>query len=107
MIDTQLKETLAFIQKQTLPKPRLAFVLGSGLSGFAKHVKVTAEFKFGDLPHFECSGVEGHPGRLTFGELEGVSVVLKSPARLIRYRSSAAASCQRSWPKACPPWCST
>ena len=76
MIDARLKETLAFIATRTTAQPRLAFVLGSGLSGFAKHVKMSAEFKFGELPHFETSGVDGHPGRLTFGELEGVPVVL-------------------------------
>jgi purine-nucleoside phosphorylase len=76
MIDAHLKETLAFIAQKSDAKPRLAFVLGSGLSGFAKHIKVTAEFKYQDLPHFACSGVEGHPGRLTFGDLDGVSVVV-------------------------------
>ena len=76
MIDAQIKETVAFIQKQTALKPRLAIVLGSGLSAFAKNVKVAAEFRFGDLPHFASSGVEGHPGRLTLGEIEGVPVAL-------------------------------
>ena len=74
MIDEQLKETLAYLERKTALRPKLAFVLGSGLSGFAKHIQIESEAPFGEIPHFARSGVEGHPGRLTFGHIGGVPV---------------------------------
>lgn len=76
MIDQQLKETQNFIAKHTKLKPVLGFVLGSGLSGFAKMVKAEADLPFGEIPHFSPSSVEGHPGRLVIGHLEGVPVAV-------------------------------
>ncbi|MBX3020428.1 MAG: purine-nucleoside phosphorylase [Bdellovibrionales bacterium] len=76
MIDQQLKETKDFITKHTSLKPTLGFVLGSGLSGFASKVKAEAELRFGEIPHFSSSTVEGHPGKLILGTLEGVNVAV-------------------------------
>lgn len=76
MIDDQLKDSLAFIRTKTGLEPRLGFVLGSGLSGFAKRVRVAVEIPFGDIPHFACSTVEGHPGRLVLGDVDGVPVAV-------------------------------
>lgn len=76
MIDKQLQETTAYIQSRTKIKPAMAFVLGSGLSGFAKNVKVDCKIPFGDLPHFFGSTVEGHPGQLVLGHLEGLPVAV-------------------------------
>jgi len=75
---SRLEETRAYISAK-LPKgftPSLGFVLGSGLSGFAAHVKVKAEIRFADLPHFAASTVSGHPGKLILGTLEGVDVAV-------------------------------
>lgn len=76
MIDRQLQETKAYIAKKTSLQPVLGFVLGSGLSGFAKKIKASADMAFGEIPHFAPSNVEGHPGRLILGELEGVPVAV-------------------------------
>lgn len=76
MIEKKLEETLAFIQKRASFKPTLGIILGSGLSGFAKNVNAVAEIPFKDIPHFAPSGVEGHPGRLVLGTLEGVNVAV-------------------------------
>src|SRR4051812_23348041 len=76
MIDSDLQETKAFLQKQTGLKPTLAFVLGSGLSGFVKKVKAEVDLPFARIPHFAPSNVEGHPGRLVIGHLEDVPVAV-------------------------------
>ena len=76
MIDDQLNESLAFIEKKSGLKPKLGFVLGSGLSGFAKRVTIRADIPFADIPHFACSSVEGHPGRFVLGEVDGVPVAV-------------------------------
>jgi purine-nucleoside phosphorylase len=76
MIDQELQETAAFIRSQADLKPRLGFILGSGLSGFAKKVKAEAEIPFQSLPHFAPSTVSGHPGKLILGTLEGLPVAV-------------------------------
>ena len=76
MIEKQLEETLQFIQKSAGLRPKLGFILGSGLASFAKKVRAVAEFPFKDLPHFATATVEGHPGRLILGHLDDVPVAV-------------------------------
>ncbi len=76
MIDSQLNETLKYIKKRINVKPQLGFILGSGLSGFAKEISISHEFAFNELPHFNGSTIEGHPGKLVLGQIEGVSVAV-------------------------------
>lgn len=75
-IDQNLKETLAAIHKRSELRPRLGFVLGSGLADFAKQVEVSANMSFKELPHFASATVEGHPGRLLLGRLQDIPVVI-------------------------------
>lgn len=84
MIEKQLEETKKFFESKTKLRPKLAFVLGSGLSGFAKRVKPDCEIPFAQIPGFAVSSVEGHPGRLLFGHLEDVPVAV-SLGRLHAY----------------------
>jgi len=76
MIDRQLQETLAFINKRGSLKPTLGFILGSGLGAFAKEVSAVAEIAFKDIPHFCPVTVEGHSGKLILGTLDGVNVAV-------------------------------
>lgn len=71
----QLRETAAFIQQQYPYVPEAGIVLGSGLGNFASEIRVEKEIPYGDIPHFPVSTVEGHSGRLIFGELGGRRVV--------------------------------
>lgn len=50
-------------------------MLGSGLGNLAGEIKVAKEIPYGDIPHFPVSTVEGHSGRLIFGELGGRHIV--------------------------------
>lgn len=74
--EQRLAETRNFLFAKTKLRPRLGFVLGSGLSGFAKNVQVDVEIPFGEIPHFAVSSVEGHPGRLLFGTIDQVPVAV-------------------------------
>lgn len=76
MIDRKLKETVQFIRSRCQLETKVALVLGSGLSGFASQVKAVCEIPYKDIPHFAPSTIEGHPGKLLFGHLESVPVVL-------------------------------
>jgi purine-nucleoside phosphorylase len=88
MIDQKLQETLNVIRKKTLRAPKLGFVLGSGLASFADAVKDRVEIPFSDLPHFARSSVEGHPGKLILGSLEGKEVAVLQ-GRLHAYEGHA------------------
>ena len=48
-------------------KPRLGFVLGSGLGGFTSALDEATSVAYADLPHFPRASVPGHAGRLWFG----------------------------------------
>ncbi len=75
-VDQNVKETVAAIAKRSAIKPKLGFVLGSGLAHFADSVEKRVEFPFAQLPHFATASVEGHPGKLIVGEIEGVPVAV-------------------------------
>jgi purine-nucleoside phosphorylase len=56
---------------------RAAIVLGSGLGTFADEVEGAAVIPFEDIPGFARTTIAGHAGRLVFGELGDVPVVVQ------------------------------
>lgn len=58
-------------------QPQVAIVLGTGLGDLAHALENTRSIHYADIPHFPPSTVESHVGRLLFGTLEGVPVVLQ------------------------------
>src|SRR6266487_1659800 len=72
----QLQETTSFIQNRYSDTPRIGIVLGSGLGNFSQEIKVEEEIAYNEIPHFPVSTVEGHHGKLIFGELSGKKVVV-------------------------------
>jgi purine-nucleoside phosphorylase len=72
----RLQETVKFIRSKSKLQPKAGFVLGSGLSFFGNLVQVEHRFKFSEIPHFCPPTVEGHPGELILGHLEGVPVAV-------------------------------
>jgi purine-nucleoside phosphorylase len=74
-IIAQLRETTAYIQNLYPHTPQAGIVLGSGLGNFAGEINVEKEIPYSDIPHFPVSTVEGHSGKLIFGELGGKKIV--------------------------------
>lgn len=74
-IAEKLAETAAFFKKNRDIKPEVAMILGSGLGVLAEEISSPYAVDYRDIPHFPLSTVEGHPGRLVFGELEGRQVM--------------------------------
>lgn len=70
----QLQETAAFIKEKINTEASIGIILGSGLGNLASEIKVELEIPYHDIPHFPVSTVEGHKGRLLFGELGGQKV---------------------------------
>ncbi len=71
----QLRETAKHLQKETGASPEIAIILGSGLGALVDEISISHTIPYKDIPHFESSTVEGHAGRLIFGELGGKQVV--------------------------------
>jgi purine-nucleoside phosphorylase len=72
----QLQETTSFIQSIYPHAPETGIVLGSGLGNFAQELVVEKEIGYESIPHFPVSTVEGHHGKLIFGELSGKKIVV-------------------------------
>lgn len=71
----KINEAAGFIKKIYSDKPAVGIVLGSGLGSFVNEIKIEKEIPYGDIPHFPLSTVEGHSGKLIFGELGGKKIV--------------------------------
>ena len=72
----EIKRTAAFIKAHTENfTPEVGIVLGTGLGGFADGIDTAWTLEYKDIPGFPVSTVEGHKGRLIFGEVEGRKVV--------------------------------
>ncbi|MCS3795782.1 purine-nucleoside phosphorylase [Niastella sp. OAS944] len=72
----QLHETTSFIKSRYAHVPQVGIVLGSGLGNFSQEINVEQEISYNEIPHFPVSTVEGHHGKLMFGELSGKKVVV-------------------------------
>jgi len=71
----KIKETADFIINKTGFTPETGIILGSGLGGLVKQVKVEHTIPYSEIPNFPVSTVQGHGSNLIFGELGGRKVV--------------------------------
>ena len=75
---TQLNETVDYIKSKVNITAKAGIVLGSGLGNLAEVIKADVSIPYTEIPHFPVSTVKGHGGKLIFGELGGVKVVVMS-----------------------------
>ncbi len=78
LLYSQLQETVAFIKSQFNTNAKVGIILGSGLGNFSKEIVAEKEIPYTDIPNFPVSTVQGHGGKLIFGELSGKKVVVMS-----------------------------
>jgi len=71
----KINEAVDFIRSKYDIKPEVGIVLGSGLGNFTKEINAEFEIGYSEIPHFPVSTVQGHTGKLFFGELSGKKVV--------------------------------
>ena len=71
----RVQETTTYIQDIVSIKPDVGIILGTGLGGLVKDIKNQQVLNYSDIPNFPVSTVEGHSGRLIFGDLGGKKVV--------------------------------
>ncbi len=71
-----IKSTAAWIKAQTDGfVPEVGIILGTGLGEFGDQIDARYTIEYKDIPGFPVSTVEGHKGRMIFGEVEGRRVV--------------------------------
>lgn len=76
MLFEQIQETAAFIQSKISNKPTVGIILGSGLGNLADIIENPVAIPYTEIPNFPQSTVEGHAGKLIFGQIGGKEVVL-------------------------------
>lgn len=67
----KIRETAAFILKEIGSAPETAVILGTGLGDLVNYIEIKKELSYKDIPNFPVSTVEGHSGKLIFGNLGG------------------------------------
>jgi purine-nucleoside phosphorylase len=71
-------QTKNFLVERMPFAPAVAVVLGSGLGAFADELETAVEIPYADIPGWPRSTAVGHAGKLVFGRLQGVDVVVLS-----------------------------
>lgn len=61
--------------KATLPTPRIAIILGSGLGGLVGEIQDAVRVPYRKVPGFPDVHVQGHIGEVVLGVLDNVSVI--------------------------------
>ena len=74
-IAQRAREAAAFVQDAIGEAPRVAIVLGSGLSDFSKNLTQAVTVEYTGIPHFPEPTVPGHVGELVAGRVNGLPVL--------------------------------
>ena len=67
--------TKSILEKTNNFKPDVGIILGTGLGGLVKEINAEFIIPYEEVPNFPISTVEGHSGKLIFGELGGKKVM--------------------------------
>lgn len=71
----EVQEARQFLADRWPHVPRVGLILGTGLGGLARRIRVEAEIPYSEIPHFPRSTAPSHAGRLILGQLENVPVM--------------------------------
>ena len=72
----KIMESLNYIQNKVKREPKIAVILGSGLGDLVNSVEDMEDIPYENIPNFPISTVKGHEGKLVFGTINGVEVLL-------------------------------
>jgi purine-nucleoside phosphorylase len=68
-------ETTEYLKARGITNPDVGIILGTGLGELTAKINIIIEIDYKDIPNFPVSTVEGHAGKLIFGELGGKKIV--------------------------------
>jgi len=72
----QVKEAAKYIENKVKKVPKIAMVLGSGLSSIVDEMDDQIVIPFDDIPHFKKASVKGHRSDLVIGRYQGKEVLV-------------------------------
>jgi purine-nucleoside phosphorylase len=68
-------ETTEFLKEKGITDPDAGIILGTGLGELTSKINIRIEIDYKDIPNFPISTVEGHAGKLIYGEFGGKKIV--------------------------------
>ncbi|MFN8210618.1 MAG: purine-nucleoside phosphorylase [Bacteroidales bacterium] len=71
----KINETVSFLRKKGFKNPDAGIILGTGLGGLTEKIENCIEIDYRDIPNFPVSTVEGHEGKLIYGEFGRKKIV--------------------------------
>lgn len=71
----RIKETVEFLQSRGIKDPEAGIVLGTGLGGLTTKIENRIEIEYSTIPNFPLSTVDGHAGKLIYGDFGGRKIV--------------------------------
>ncbi|RTZ95066.1 MAG: purine-nucleoside phosphorylase [Deltaproteobacteria bacterium] len=71
----EVKATATWLRKRTAIQPKIGLLTGTGLQEAIRSMTPQSVFDYQQIPHFPLSTVQSHPGRLVFGETDGVPIM--------------------------------
>lgn len=72
----KIMESVKYIQGKVNRNPKIAVILGSGLGDLVDSLESVEDIHYEDIPNFPISTVKGHEGKLVFGKINGVEVLI-------------------------------
>ncbi|MDE3213996.1 MAG: purine-nucleoside phosphorylase [Bacteroidota bacterium] len=75
-MENQIQDAVNYIRSIYQEVPSVGVVLGSGLGNFTDEMVIESEIDYTAIPHFPVSTVEGHSGKLLFGNLSGKKIMV-------------------------------
>lgn len=72
----KVMESVRYIEGKISIRPEIGIILGSGLGNLTDIVENQEYIEYKNIPNFPQSTVKGHEGRLVYGSLKGVKVLI-------------------------------
>ncbi len=71
----EINEATEFLKSKGIINPDAGIILGTGLGGLTAKIKNCIELDYKDIPNFPVSTVEGHAGKLIYGDFGKKKIV--------------------------------
>jgi purine-nucleoside phosphorylase len=71
----KINETTEFLKSEGILNPDAGIILGTGLGGLTAKIENKIEIDYKDIPNFPVSTVEGHAGKLIYGDFGEKKIV--------------------------------
>ena len=71
----KINETIEFLKDRGFKSPDAGIILGTGLGGLTSKIENSIEIDYSDIPNFPVPTVEGHEGKLIYGDFGKKKIV--------------------------------